>query len=393
MASDRIPFIDLQTEAKSAVVPRILAEIEELYHRSDFILGEKVAELEKQLARLAGTKDAVTVHSGFDALFLSLRALGIGPGDEVITAPNSFVASAAAIALTGARPVLVDVREDFNLDPEKIETALSARTKAILVVHLTGCPCEMDEIQEIAKRRGLRIVEDAAQAIGATYRGSPVGSLGNAGCFSLHPLKNLHVWGDGGFVSVDDARLAARLRMERNHGLKNRDEVTFFGHNSRMDTLQAIVALNFIPLLEDVIRQRRRNAQAYFSELSGMGDSLRLPKEPAGASSVYHVFQIRAKDRNGLRAHLLDRGIETKIHYPIPIHLQEAAQYLGHRRGDFPVTERLAEEILSLPVRENLPEEHLKRICQAVREYYAVSRIPFPARADKLQPPRTDERT
>jgi dTDP-4-amino-4,6-dideoxygalactose transaminase len=310
------------------------------------------------------------VGSGLDALLLSLRAAGIGPGDEVITAPNSFIASVAAIALVGARPVFADADWDYNINPVEVAKGINSRTRAILPVHLTGNPCAMDMLTRLAQAHNLILIEDAAQAIGAVYDGRPVGSLGDFGCFSLHPLKNLHVWGDGGFISVKDEAKAAKLRRQRNHGLVHRDEAEYFSYNSRLDTVQAAVALVALPLLEETTHKRIANAKRYRAELGDLSEVTLPPVNDAKAMASYHVFQIRVRGRDALRAFLAERGIETKIHYPVPIHLQKAASYLEYKRGDFPVSEQLAEEILSIPIRESLTELEIERICDTLRAFY-----------------------
>lgn len=360
----KIPFIQLATGKKRGRLDSILGEIRQLFERGDFILGKKVAEFEQAFAQYCGVGHAVGVNSGLDALILSLRALEIGPGDEVITAPNSYLATAAAISLVGARPVFADVRTDFNLNPNEVIKKISPRTKAVIAVHLTGLACEMDELQQICRERSIHLMEDAAQAVGASYRGKKAGALGIAGCFSLHPLKNLQVWGDGGIITTPDERLAQRLRLQRNHGLVNRDVAEFFSFNSRLDTLQAIVALEFLPQVDEVAGRRRANAEIYFQRL---GELVGLPTRSREA--VYHVFQIRTPYRDELKAFLDGHGIETKVHYPVPIHLQPAAAALGYKAGDFPVCEQLSREILSLPIREELTPAELHEVCDRVEEF------------------------
>ncbi len=367
---NKIPFVDLFTEKQSEVLDSILSDIKAVVSKSEFILGNAVGEFEKSFARVAGCENGVGVNSGLDALILSLRALKIGEGDEVITAPNSFVASAAAIALVGAKPVFVDVAFDYNLDPDLIETAITSKTKAIMPVHLTGNPCQMDRIESIAKKHQLKIVEDAAQAIGATFKGKAIGSWSDLGAFSLHPLKNLHVWGDGGMITCQSGELEARLRLERNHGLKNRDEVEFFSYNSRLDTIQAVVGLQMLRLLPETTESRIKNAMRYREVLGELEEFITLPPVDAKAKHVYHVFQVRAKRRDELKTYLAEQGIDTKVHYPIPIHHQKAASYLNYRKGMFPVTEQLATEILSVPVRENLTQSEQDRICEAIKKFY-----------------------
>jgi dTDP-4-amino-4,6-dideoxygalactose transaminase len=364
----RIPFVQLATQKKRELLPAIQREIEALFESSQFILGAKVAEFEKRFAELSGVPYAVGVNSGLDALILSLRVLGIGAGDEVITAPNSFLGSAAAIALVGARPVFVDVDWDYNLDPNRLEDAITSKTRAIMPVHLTGNPCRMEEINEIARRRKLFVIEDAAQAVGSTYKNKPVGGLGDLGAFSLHPLKNLHVWGDGGMITTHSKEWAESLRLHRNHGLKNRDESVFFSYNTRLDSIQAVVGLASLELLRETTALRQSNAQFYRKNLEGL--DLKLPQACKEGEHVYHVFQIWTKRRDELKNFLAEKGIETKVHYPVPIHLQEAAKPYGFKKGDFPVTEQLAQGILSLPVRENLTAADREEITSTVKAFF-----------------------
>lgn len=366
----RIPFVSLYTEEKKALLDEVFTEWRKVIETSQFILGQTVADFEVKFAKAAGTRFAVGVNSGLDALILSLRALGIGPGDEVITAANSFLASAAAIELVGARTRFVDVGDDFNLDPAKLEQAITSKTKAVMPVHLTGNPARMKEIAAIAKAKKIAVVEDAAQAIGAMESGKLVGSFGNVSAFSLHPLKNLHVWGDAGMAVTDSEEITANLKLQRNHGLKNRDEADFFSYNSRLDSLQAVVGGTFLKLLHSTTEKRIHNANIYFSRLKGLEEKLKLPVVRPGVRHVFHVFQTRASRRDELKEFLSLHGIETKIHYPIPIHWQKAASHLGYKKGDLPVTDRLATEILSLPIRESLTEDEIHEVCDRVEEFY-----------------------
>jgi len=364
-----IPFVSLYSPEKAALTDQIFADFRSTIESSQFILGAPVEQFESDFARVVGTRFAVGVNSGLDALILSLRALGVGAGDEVITAPNSFIATAAAIDLVGAKTVFVDVDEDFNIDPRRIEAALTSKTKAIMPVHLTGNPARMGDIMQIAKGRGLLVIEDAAQAIGAMEGGIPVGGFGDVSAFSLHPLKNLHVWGDGGMMVTHSESIATSAKLQRNHGLKNRDEAEFFSFNSRLDTLQAIVGKHFLKLLEHTTEKRIHHANLYFSRLKHLGDRITLPEVRPGVRHVFHVFQTRVKKRDALKTFLSEHGVETKIHYPIPIHWQKAAAHLGYKRGDFSVTDRLATEILSLPIRENLREDEIHQICDLIEAF------------------------
>jgi dTDP-4-amino-4,6-dideoxygalactose transaminase len=365
-----IPYVDLCTPAKKAVLGKIFKGLEDVFTSSRYILGSEVSDFESKFARKAGCEFGIGVNSGLDALILTLRAFGIGAGDEVITVPNSYIATAAAIALVGAKPVLVDIGPDLNMDPAQFERAITSRTKAVIPVHLTGNPCAMDQIMAIARKRGLKVIEDAAQAIGATFEQKPVGGIGDVGCFSLHPLKNLHVWGDGGMITTNDRRLAEALKMQRNHGHKNREEVEFFSYNSRLDTVHAVIGLEYLKLLEATIEVRTANAKAYQTRFSKLAPFVTPPVVDNRVRHVFHLYVIRVKNRDGLAEYLSEQGVETKIHYPIPIHLQRAAGYLGYKKGDFPITEQIASEMMSIPIRENLSEAELQYICDKIAHFY-----------------------
>lgn len=334
-----------------------------------FIAGEEVAEFERRFAELIGVRFALGVNSGTDALVMALRVLGIGPGDEVITAPNSFVSSASCIALLGAKPVFIDVGEDYNLDPSLIEQAITSRTRAILPIHLTGRPADMERIMAIANERNLHVIEDCAQAVCAEFKEQRVGSFGTFGCFSLHPLKTLNACGDGGIITTNDPDLYAELKYLRNCGLWTRDECVIWGYNSRLDTMQAAILLCKLRYVEQWTEGRQANARFYQKHLSGL-PQIQVPKDKPGEQGVYHTFVIQADQRDELQRYLGERGIGTLIHYPIPIHMQKAAEDLGHRAGSFPVTERQASRILSLPVYPELTTEDLEYIVSNLREFY-----------------------
>jgi dTDP-4-amino-4,6-dideoxygalactose transaminase len=361
-----VPYVNLAAQIQ-AIRAELLGAAERVFSRSDFILGADVTEFEANFALLCGTRHAVAVANGTDALILALKAVGIGTGDEVITASNSFIASAAAIALIGGKPVFVDVREDMNIDPASIEAAITPRTRAIEPVHLTGRPCDMAPIMEIAHKRSLHVIEDASQAVGAAYRGQKVGSFGAVNCFSLHPLKNLNALGDGGVITTNDASLADNLRKSRNHGLRNRDESEFWGHNSRLDTLQAAFLNAKLKHLTGWTEARRQNAAFYRERLH---DLVVCPDDKPFEYAIYHTFVIQAERRDELQTFLLGRGIETKIHYPIPIHLQPAARALGYRAGSLPKTEQLARKILSLPIYPELTVAQKEAVVSGIRGFY-----------------------
>ncbi len=364
----RVPYVNLAAQ-HAGIKAELLAAMAAVLEKGQFIQGDEVGEFERQFAERCGVRYAVAVNSGTDALILTLRALGVGPGDEVITAPNSFVATASCIALVGARPVFVDVLEDYNMDPTLLERAITARTKAILPVHLTGHPADMDEILEIARAHQLRVVEDCAQAVLAEYRGRRVGSFGDAGCFSLHPLKTLGACGDAGVITTNSEEVSHKLRLLGNHGLRSREDCSVWGANSRLDTLQAALLLVKMSYLEAWTEQRRSHA-AYYQRQLGTIPGLRLPTNRAHEKSVYHTFVVQSEHRDALRSYLADHGVETAIHYSTPLHLQKAAASLGYRRGSFPIAERQAANILSLPIYCELTHDELEHVVRTVRGFY-----------------------
>lgn len=365
-SSYKIPYIDLKSQHLQLKDEIEKAVLKVLTH-SNFILGEEVEEFEEKFARYCGLKYAISVNSGTDALFLAMKSLGIGEKDEVITVPNSFLSTTSSIVATGARPVFVDVRDDLNINPELIEGKISDRTKAILPVHLTGKPADMLPIMQIAQKYNLYVIEDAAQAVGAEYRGKKVGSFGLVNCFSLHPLKTLNACGDGGVITTDEETVYRRLLQLRNIGLKNRNEADIWGYNSRLDTIQAAILNVKLKYLDIWIAERRRIAKYYIRHLN---QYVKVPYEEDYEKSVYHTFVIQSEDRHELQRYLLENGIETKIHYPIPIHLQEAAKDLDYKKGDFPVTEMQVSKILSLPVYQELTTDKVKYISSIVEKFY-----------------------
>jgi dTDP-4-amino-4,6-dideoxygalactose transaminase len=362
----RVPYTDFPAQF-AAQREELLRAVAAVLERGDFILGEAVAAFEREFAALCGVRHAVGVANGTDALVLAMKALGVGAGDEVITPPNSWISSTSSIVLAGARPVFADVGADLLIDPERVEAAITPRTRAIMPVHLTGRCADMARLAAIARRHHLLILEDAAQAAGAQFQGRAAGSFGRAACFSLHPLKNLSAMGDGGVVVTDDDAVAASLRLLRNHGLKNRDEVAQWGWNSRLDTLQAAVLRPRLAALPAIIAARRRHAAAYREALSGV---VVTPQERADERATYHVFVIQCDRRDALQRFLAERGIEAKIHYPIPIHLQEAARGLGCRAGDLPMAETQARRILSLPIHQHLADAQRDAVIEAIRAFY-----------------------
>lgn len=367
MTEVRVPYNDF-AEQYWQERDQLVCAVEQVMERGDFVLGKAVDDFEERFAHLCDVPFAVGVGSGTDALILALRALGIGPGDEVITVSNTWVSTVSSIALVGATPVFVDVADDMNIDPELIEPRLTARTKAILPVHLTGRSAKMDRILELARQHDLFVIEDAAQAVGASYDGKRVGSFGDAGCFSLHPLKNLNACGDGGVITCTDAEQADRLRLLRNHGLVDRDHVQFWAGCSRLDSLQAAILCTRLPSLEAVERRRLDTASYYNEHLRGC---VTVPETADREHHVYHTYVVQTSRRDELQTFLLDRGVSAKVHYPIPVHLQEAASGLGYAEGSLPNTERLCGEILTLPVNQYLTDEQKAHVVDSVRSFFS----------------------
>ena len=347
----------------------IWAKIREVVIRGDFTLGSEVDLLEDEYARLCGTRHAVGVGSGTDALLLSLKALGIDKGDEVITTPFTFYATIGAIVTAGAKPVFVDICADYNINPSLIEEKITAKTKAILPVHWSGNPCDMDTIDKIASKYKLAVVGDACHAIKSTYKGRSAGSLGSIACFSFHPLKNLNVWGDGGIITTNSDILADKLRLLRNHGLVGRDECQIFAYNSRLDTVQAVVARHLLAKIDHITESRIAHA-AYFDENLEAIPQIKIPLRNSDSYQVYHIYSVCCQQRDALARYLIDHGVDAKVHYPVPMHLQPAANYLGHKKGDFPVAENIADSTLSLPVHEFITLEQQERVVNLIRAFY-----------------------
>jgi dTDP-4-amino-4,6-dideoxygalactose transaminase len=365
----RVPYVALSLRT-GPIKRQLLGAMERVLDHGVYILGPEVQEFERHFARYCGTRYAVGVGDGTSALTLTLRGLGVEAGDEVITAPNSFVASASSAVLIGAIPRFVDVRrQDMNMDPALLEAAITPRTKAIVPVHLAGHPADMEPILKIGERYGIPVVEDAAQSVGTTYRGKRTGSLGRAGCFSLHPLKNLHAIGDAGVIVTDDEALYGWLLKARNHGLRTRDEVEFWSPNSRLDTLHAAVLDVMLKHLDGWIRERRILADQF---RAGLRDVVRVPEESPECFHTYQTFVVLAERRDALLEHLRGRGIDAKVHYPLPIHMQPAARALGHRPDDFPVTRWLADRIVSLPIYGEMTPEQRAAVIMGVRSFYGV---------------------
>lgn len=353
-----------------ADVDAYLADVRALVLSGDFTLGKAVTKFEQRFAALCQMPYAIGVGSGTDALILSLKILGIGPGDEVITAANTFIATVGAIAMTGAKPVLVDNDSGFTINPELIEAVITPRTKAIVPVHYTGNVANMPAIMEIARKHQLIVVEDACQAISGTFDSKPVGFWGETACFSLHPLKNLNVWGDAGIIVTRSEELYRKLRLFRNHGLSNRDEVEFFGHNSRLDSLQAVVGLRLLEQTQFITSQKIVNAKRLDAGLADLQEFIEVPRRPANIGHVYHLYIVRARRRDELRAYLKKNEIDARIHYPIPVHLQKAAAYLGYTKGSFPTAERDSETSITLPAHQHLTDAEIEYMLEKVHAFY-----------------------
>lgn len=366
MAAVKVPFVDLTRQFRDLEAELTKAFVD-VGRSGAYILGPPVEQFETAVAAYCGVKHAIAVGNGSDALFLVLKAWGIGPGDEVITASNSFIASAWVIANTGAKPVLVDVLDDLNMDPAAFKAAITPRTKAVIPVHLAGRAAAMDEINAIAKEAGLKVLEDAAQSIGAKYHGRPVGALGDAAGFSLHPLKNLGIYGDGGFITTDYAALTQQLKLLRNHGLRTRDHCQLWGYNSRLDTMQAAFALVKLKKLDAWNERCRQIAQFYREGIRGY---VTVPEDKPYEVNVYHNFVITTPQRDALMAYLEANGVGARVHYPIPIHQQEAAKDLGYKLGDFPMVEKLAATMLSLPIYPELEDVELAHVVQEIKRFF-----------------------
>ncbi|MDA7501559.1 DegT/DnrJ/EryC1/StrS family aminotransferase [bacterium] len=350
----------------------ILQKIASVVESNDFTLGSTVDDVESLIAKEANTQYAVGVGSGTDALFLSLKALGIGPGDEVITCTYTFYATIGAIVTAGAKPIFCDCSTDYNIDVSQIRNLITSKTKAIVPVHWSGRPCDMDPLLEIAKEHNLHIVEDACHALQAEYNGQRCGSFGTTGCFSFHPLKNLNVWGDGGIITTNEESLSDRLKLIRNHGLVGRNTCVEFSYNSRLDTIQAVVAKHLIETrLDNITASRRLNAFTLDSELSKIQDINITPRNNS-LKEVFHLYMFTTPFRDKLVEHLHSFGIDAKIHYPIPMHLQPASKDFGYALGDFPVAETLASQCISLPVHEFVTTKDVNFMIDKVRSFFKV---------------------
>jgi len=364
-----VPFLDLKAQYK-AIKDEISSAINEVIENTAFAGGPFVAKFENEFAKFCGAQHAIGVGNGTDALWASLVALGIGAGDEVITTPNTFIATAEAISLSGATPVFVDIDEQtHNMNPALIEAAITTKTKAIIPVHLFGQPADMDPIMAIAEKHGLKVVEDACQAHGAEYKGRKAGSIGAAGCFSFYPGKNLGAYGEGGGIVTNDEALAAKIRMFRDHGQAKKYYHDIIGWNARLDGIQGAVLNVKLKYLSDWNEARRRHARDYTAGLSAVKDVI-VPQEAQYAKHVYHIYALRVQDRDKFMAYLNEKGIACGIHYPIPLHLQNAYAFMQKGPGSFPVAEKCAAEYVSLPMFAELTDEQVAYIVEQIKEYY-----------------------
>ncbi len=357
------PMIDLKKQYLD-IKDEVLHLINDTLESTQYVLGKRVSELEEGIRNYCGTKEAIGVASGTDALHLSLRALGIGEGDEVITTPFTFFATVEAILYVGAKPVLVDIEpETYNIDTSRIEEKITKNTKALLPVHLFGHPADMPAITGIAAKHSLKVIEDCAQSFGASLQGQKTGSLGDAGCFSFYPSKNLGAYGDGGMIVLNETPVADEIRKLRNHGSRGGYRHECLGYNSRLDEMQAAVLIVKFKRIDEYNRKRREKAALYNRLLSG---TVVCPIEREGAYHVYHQYTIRSPKRDFIQQQLKEQGISSVVYYPIPLHLQEALKYLGHGEGSFPVAEQAAREVLSLPMYPELDEADIHLTAEAI---------------------------
>jgi dTDP-4-amino-4,6-dideoxygalactose transaminase len=363
-----IPFVDL-TRQYNSIKEEIDIAVRDTIASSRFILGENVELFEKEFAGYCGTRYAIGVASGTDALNLAIEALGIRQGYEVITVANSFIATADAISRVMASPILVDVdQESYNIDTNQIREKITPKTKAIIPVHLYGQPADMDRISEIAEKNDLKIIEDACQAHGALYKGKKAGSFGNIACFSFYPAKNLGAYGDAGAVVTNDRELAEKIRALRDYGQTRKYHHEIIGHNSRLDEIQAAILRVKLKYLDQWNESRRSHANKY-NELLGEISGIETPTEKDFASHIYHLYVIRHEKRDELREWLNSKGVATGIHYPKPIHLQNAYKHLGYGEGSFPITERYSKEVLSLPMFPELTEEEIDTVVKLIESF------------------------
>jgi len=363
----KIPFVNLKLQWQLEKND-LLKIIDKIFSKAEFVGGQDIKKFEDNIKKRCNTKYAVALNSGTDALTIGLHLLGVRKGDEVITPPNSFIASTAVIVHLGAIPVFIDVESDQNIDPKKIESAITKKTKAIMAVHLTGRMCDMKALNKISKKYNIPIIEDAAQAIGSTFKNKSAGSFSKIGCFSAHPLKNLNAFGDAGYLVTNDYLIAKNAKSLISHGIENRNTVRNFGYVSRMDNIQAAILNYHLKKIDKVIKLRRANAFIYKKTLDKK--NVFFPEDRPDYFDTFHTFVIQGKKRDKLKFYLKKKGIETSIHYPIPIHLQPASKRLKYKKGDFPMTEKQANEILTLPIHQYLTKKEIIYIANQVNNFY-----------------------
>jgi dTDP-4-amino-4,6-dideoxygalactose transaminase len=348
-----------------------MKQIARVIEQGDYTLGSAVDKFEADFAALNEGKFGIGVGSGTDALFLSLKALGVGEGDEVITTPYTFFATIGAIVTAGATPVFVDAGADHNINVALIEKAITANTKVIMPVHWAGVPCDMDAINKIANANNLKVIADACHGILSEYKGQGIASVSDVACFSMHPLKNLNVWGDGGVIVTNDEALAKQLYLIRNHGLIDRDNCAQWAYNSRLDTVQAVVAQHLLDNKITHISQKRIDNALYLDQALKDIPQVTMPERDTNKKAVFHLYMGLFERRDALQQYLQNKGIDAKVHYPIPMHLQPAAKAMGHKKGDFPVAEHIADNCLSLPVHEFITFEELDFVASTIKEFYS----------------------
>jgi len=362
-----VPFVDFSEQYK-VIKDEVATGLAAVFEKANFILGDEEKAFESAFARYCSAKYAVGVNSGSVALFLALKALNVGPGDEVIVPTFTFIATALGVSYTGAKPVFVDIDEHtYNIDPTKLKAAITKKTKVIIAVHLYGQPADIAEIKAIAQEHTIAVMEDAAQAHGATYQGKPIGSLADVACFSFYPTKGLGGFGDGGMIVTSREEVYQRAHMLRDYGRTGRYDHKIRGYNSRLDTVQAVVLAAKLPHLDDWNALRAKHAQ-YYGELLSRIPGVLYPTIKPGRTHVFQTFAVRVKNRDAVAEGMKAKGIGVLIHYPIPIHLQEAYADSGHKKGDFPVAEKVASEILSLPMFPHMTKEQIEYVCQSLKE-------------------------
>ncbi|MFH1262550.1 MAG: DegT/DnrJ/EryC1/StrS family aminotransferase [Pseudomonadota bacterium] len=368
----KVPLLDLHAQYRS-IESELRAALEKVFASQHFILGPEVEALEKEIAPYVGCQHGIGVTSGSDALLVSLMVLGVGPGDEVITVPHTFFATVGAISRLGAKPVFVDVEPtSFNMDPKKLEKAFTSRTKALIPVHLFGQAADMAPIVDLCKKRNVPIIEDAAQAIGTEYQGKRVGTFGTTCCFSFFPSKNLGAMGDGGMVTTNDPDLAEKLRIYRGHGSKPKYYHKYVGGNFRLDALQAAILRVKFKHLDSWTKKRQENADRYdrlFKD-AGLEKFVTLPWRRKGDRHIFNQYVIRGPKRDELKKHLTEKGVGTEIYYPLPLHLQECFRDLGHKTGDFPESEKAANDSMAVPIYPELTPAQQEQVVGVIREFY-----------------------